>query len=156
MVKRGEKLRICLAASAGGHLSQLLKIADSWRRYETFCITTSDLVRGKLKKYGKVYAVGECNREHPLRVISVLIRCINIILHERPKVVISTGAAVGCIVCFLGKLSGAKIVWVDSITNVKKISLSGRMVRYIASLFFVQWPHLVQKHKDVEYVGEVT
>jgi len=113
------KMKICLIASAGGHLTQLLKLSESWQCYKTFCVTTSDVVREKLQKYGKVYIVGECNREHPFRVISVFIRCINVILRERPNVVISTGAAAGCIVCFLSKLLGAKVIWLDSITNVE-------------------------------------
>jgi UDP-N-acetylglucosamine:LPS N-acetylglucosamine transferase len=76
-------------------------------------------------------------------------------LRERPGVVISTGAAVGCIVCFLAKTTGAEIVWIDSITNIERLSLSGRMVRYIASLFLVQWPELAAQYRNVEYVGEV-
>jgi len=84
-----------------------------------------------------------------------MIRCINVILRERPDVVISTGAAAGCIVCFLGKLLGARVVWIDSITNVERISLSGRMVRYIANLFLVQWPKLAEQYNNVEYVGAV-
>lgn len=153
MVKREKKYRVCLTASAGGHTSQLLKLSESWRGYDTFWITTTDVLRQKLQKYGKVYVVGECNREHPLRVILVLMRCINVILRERPNVVISTGAAVGCIVCFLGKLLGAKLVWIDSITNVERISLSGRMVRYIADIFLVQWPELADRYKKIEYAG---
>jgi len=148
-------MKICICASSGGHLSQLLKLADTWKDYETFCVTTTDVVRAKLERYGKTYVVGESNREHPLQVIAVFTRCINGILHERPDVVISTGAAVGCIVCFLGKLLGAKVVWVDSITNVERISLSGRMVRHIADLFLVQWPELAQKYNNVEYIGAV-
>ena len=97
----------------------------------------------------------ECNREHPMRVITVLFQCVRVILRERPDVVLSTGAAAGCIVCFLGKLIGAKVVWIDSITNVERISLSGRMVRYVADLFLVQWPDLASQYKSVEYVGEV-
>jgi UDP-N-acetylglucosamine:LPS N-acetylglucosamine transferase len=85
----------------------------------------------------------------------VLLRCIKIVLREKPRVVISTGAAVGCIACFLGKLVSAKIVWIDSITNVERISLSGRMVKHIADLFLVQWPDLASQYKSVEYVGEV-
>lgn len=150
-----KKLLICLTASAGGHLSQLLEVNESWKGYDTFCITTVSVVREKLQKYGNVYVVGECNREHPLRVFWVLIRCINVILRERPDVVISTGAAVGCIMCFLGKLLGARVVWLDSIANVERISLSGRMVRYIADLCLVQWPELEQRYKNVEYVGAV-
>ena len=48
---------------------------------------------------------------------------------------------------------GAKVVWIDSITNVERISLSGRMVRYVADLFLVQWPELAGRYKKVEYVG---
>jgi UDP-N-acetylglucosamine:LPS N-acetylglucosamine transferase len=150
-----KQLRICLAASAGGHISQLLKLAACWNGYETFCVTTTEVVRDNLGKLGEVYVVGECNRQHPIRVITVFMRCICIIFKERPDVVISTGAAAGCMLCFLGKIIGAKVVWVDSITNVERISLSGRMVRYIADLFLVQWPELAGRYKKVEFIGTV-
>lgn len=155
MVKGEKKYRLCLTASAGGHTSQLLKLSESWRGHDTFWITTTDVLKQKLQQYGEVRVVGECNREHPLRVIRVLIRCINIILRERPNVVISTGAAAGCITCFISKLLGARIVWVDSITNVERVSLSGRMVRHIADLFLVQWPELSEQYSNVEYVGAI-
>jgi UDP-N-acetylglucosamine:LPS N-acetylglucosamine transferase len=148
-------LRVCLAASAGGHISQLLKVVNDWKGYETFCITTTEVMRDKLNKFGNVYVVGECNREHLLQVVLVLMRCVKVILRERPDVVISTGAAVGCITCFLGKLLGAKIVWLDSVTNVERISLSGRLVQPIADLFLVQWPELTTKYKNIEYIGAV-
>ena len=150
-----KQLKICLAASAGGHISQLLKLAASWNGYETFCVTTTEVVRNKLRKSGEVYVVGECNRQHPIRVIMVLLRCLRIVFRERPDVVISTGAAAGCMWCFLGKMIGAKVVWIDSITNVKRISLSGRMVRYVADLFLVQWPELAGRYKKIEFVGTV-
>lgn len=147
--------KICLVASSGGHLSQLLKLSESWKRHKTFCVTTTDVVGRKIQEFGKVYVVGECNRNHLIRVIKVLFRCIRIVLRERPDVLISTGAAPGCMVCFLSKIIGAKVVWIDSITNIEKMSLSGRMVRYIADLFLVQWPELAEKYKNVEYVGAV-
>ena len=61
----------------------------------------------------------------------------------------------GCIACYLGKLLGARVIWVDSITNVERLSLSGRLVRYIADLFLVQWPELAERYRNVEYVGEL-
>lgn len=149
------KLKICLAASAGGHLSQLLKLRGSWKGYETFCVTTKEVMREMLRQHGKVYVVGECNRQHPIQVLKVLLRCIRIVSRERPDVAISTGAAVGCIMCFLGKLLGTKVVWIDSITNVERISLSGRMVRYIADLFLVQWVELTERYSNVEYAGAI-
>jgi UDP-N-acetylglucosamine:LPS N-acetylglucosamine transferase len=149
------KTKICLAASSGGHLSQLLRLADCWQGHEVFFVTTSNVVKNELLKYGSVYVVGECNRQQPLRVFKVLFSCIRIIFREKPRVVISTGAACGCIMSFLAKATGARIVWIDSITNVERISLSGRMVRYIADLFLVQWPDLVRGNGNIEYVGAI-
>ncbi len=155
MVDGAKKLRVCLVSSAGGHTSQLLELAESWKESRPCWVTTGDVIKERLSKYGKVYVVGECNRRQPLRVLLVLLRCMRIALRERPDVVISTGAAAGCMVCFLSKLFGAKIVWIDSITNVYRLSLSGRLVRLIADLFLVQWPELAEKYPKVEYVGAV-
>jgi UDP-N-acetylglucosamine:LPS N-acetylglucosamine transferase len=149
------KLKICLAASAGGHLTQLLKLAKSWAGCDIFFATTGEAVRDELAKSGTVYVVGECNRRRLLKTIKVFWQCVKIVLKERPDVVISTGAAAGCMICFLGKLAGAKVLWVDSITNTEKLSLSGRMVRHIADLFLVQWPELAARYKNVEYVGTI-
>jgi len=136
-------------------MSELLKLANSWKEYEVFWITTTTVVADKLCKSGKVYAVGESNREHLIKVIKALTRCTKIIFSERPDVVISTGASVGCMTCFLGKLFRAKVVWIDSITNVEQISLSGKMVRYVADLFLVQWSELTERYRNIEYVGTV-
>jgi UDP-N-acetylglucosamine:LPS N-acetylglucosamine transferase len=154
MKNRGP-LKICLVASAGGHLTQLRRVAKAWTGYSTFWITSTAVVCNALNGGGNVYVVGECNREHLGRVVLVFFRCLRAILKERPGVVISTGAAPGCIAVLLGKLVGAKIVWLDSITNVEHLSLSGRMVRPFADLFLVQWPELADKYHHVEYVGEV-
>jgi UDP-N-acetylglucosamine:LPS N-acetylglucosamine transferase len=148
-------MKICLVASAGGHLSQLLKIVPPVEEYDALVITTSETVRKNTTRFGTVHVVGECNRQHRLQVIKVFFRCLGILRRERPDVVLSTGAAAGCICCFLGKLMGARIVWVDSITNVDRLSLSGRMVRHIADLFLVQWPDLARKYRGTEYVGTI-
>jgi len=148
-------MKICLAGSAGGHLSQLLKIASAWSGYEVCWITTTEVVRASLGEQGNVHVAGECNRQHPVRVLRVFLRCLRILRRERPDVVISTGAAPGCMAAILGHLAGAKVIWLDSITNVNRLSLSGRLVRPFADLFLVQWPALARKYRGVEYVGAV-
>jgi UDP-N-acetylglucosamine:LPS N-acetylglucosamine transferase len=149
------RVKVCLAASAGGHLSQLRKVADAWSGMTTFWVTTGSMVSDSLGENGRVYAVGECNRDHPFRVMGVLFRCIRIVLRERPAIVISTGAAPGCLMCFLGKLLGAKVIWLDSITNVEQLSLSGRLIRPFADLLLVQWPELAARYPKAEYIGAV-
>lgn len=151
----GNHLKIALVASSGGHLTQLLKLRDVWQGHDAFFIVTTDVVKEKLGVDKRVYVSGECNRQNLFKVVKVFLRSVRAMRRERPDVVLSTGAAVGCISCFVGKWFGARIVWVDSITNVNCMSLSGRLVRGIADLCLVQWPLLVQKYKRTEYVGDV-
>lgn len=148
-------MRICIAASAGGHLTQLLKVSDSWQSYDSFFVTTTEVVRDKLNHYRTVYIVGECNRQQPLQVLTVLYKCLRVIIKEKPDVVISTGAAPGFIVCLIGRVFRAKIVWLDSIANTDRLSLSGRMIRPFADLILSQWPEIAREHRNVEFCGQV-
>lgn len=150
-------MKIALVASAGGHLNELLKLEGAWEGREAFFVTTVEVVAKELgERYGsKVYVVGESNHKHPLKVARTLLRCARIILREHPDVIMSTGAAHGCVMCALGKAMGARVVWVDSIANVDRPSLSGRIVRHFADLFIVQWPDLVKRWHPAEYHGEI-
>jgi len=147
--------RICLVASAGGHLSQLLLLQPAWKGCQVVCVSTGQMVQEKLKAIGKTYIVGECNREHPLKTFGVLLKCLKVVLIERPDVVLSTGAAAGFLMCFWGKLFGAKVIWIDSIANARKLSMSGRMVRPFADLILSQWSDVAVRYRNVEYAGEV-
>ena len=154
MVKE-KKIKICLTASAGGHLVQLLRLRKSWEGFETFYVSTVEVVKDRLSQAGQVYIVGECNREHPFHTVKVLWRCFRVILRERPGVVISTGAAPGFLMCFIARLFGAKIIWIDSIANVKRLSMSGKMIRPFCHLFLTQWEELQNVSKRIEYAGSV-
>lgn len=155
MPKQRKKLRICLAASAGGHLSQLLRLSKSWEKYDIFYVSTLESVTKKFQKTSRFYVTGECNREHPIRSLLVLKNCIRIILKEKPDVIISTGAAPPCLLCLIGKLARAKIVWIDSIANVERLSLSGRIIRPFADLILAQWSELAVRYNNVEHIGAV-
>jgi len=154
-MKTRDNIKICLAVSAGGHASQLLKLEPCWRGRECFSITTSPAVEEQLAKFGRVYVVSESNRARPLTTLKVLVSCVRIVLKEKPDFVISTGAAVGCIAGFIAKLIGTRIIWVDSIANVDKLSLSARLIRPFADLVLTQWPDVALKYKSVEYKGHV-
>ena len=146
-------MKICLAASAGGHLAQLLKLSESWKNHEVFYVSTLHSVTQKLQGLGRFYVTGECNREHPTRALLVLKNCIKIILQEKPDVIISTGAAPPCLLCLIGKFFSVKIVWIDSIANIDRLSLSGRLILPLSDLILSQWPEVAKKYKRVEYAG---
>lgn len=148
---------VALVASAGGHLDELLRLEWAWRRHQHFFVTTGVTAAAELVKRSgaTIYVLGEANREHPLRLLRMLWSLLVIFLRERPAVVVSTGAAAGCLMCLLARLANRSVVWVDSIANVDRPSLSGRIVRYVADLFLVQWPELVKRYPKARYVGEL-
>ena len=136
-------------------LLKLLEMSESWPQPPTFCVTTLDELAGRLAQQGPVYVIGECNRWHPLKTMGVLLRSLKVVIKERPDVVVTTGSLPLAMVCLFGKLFGAKIVWIDSIANVERLSMSGLIVRHFADLFLTQWPELAQQYKNVEYVGAI-
>ena len=155
MVKDKQKGKVVIAASAGGHLSQLLMLEPVWAGRPVVCVSTGPMVREKLETLGTTYIVGECNRQHGFKTVAVMMRCLRVVVRERPDVIISTGAAVGFLTCFWGKLFGAKVIWIDSIANTNRLSMSGRMVRRFADLIVSQWPEVAARYDRVEYAGEV-
>jgi hypothetical protein len=149
------RTKICIAASAGGHLAEILKTAPAWDGCDVFFVTSDESARGDLRGRGDVRVVGDANRFRPLRAAAVLFRCLQIMFRERPDAVFSTGALPGCLACLAGRLVGAKVVWLDSFTNIDKLSLSGRIVKPFADLFLVQWPELAERCPGAEHVGSV-
>ena len=58
---------------------------------------------------------------------------------ERPDLIISSGAAVSVPFFYLGKLFGAKLIYVEVFDRIDKPTMSGKMVYPIADKFIVQW-----------------
>lgn len=147
--------KICLAASAGGHLTQLLRLVKCCREYDTVFVSTSSVVASVLSELGKTYIIGECNRIRPFKSIKVLIRSIAIIKNEKPDYILSTGSGPCCILCLTAKIFGARVIWVDSIANIERLSLSGKIIRPFADLFLTQWPELADVKTKIEFQGTV-
>jgi beta-1,4-N-acetylglucosaminyltransferase len=71
------------------------------------------------------------------------LRAAGRILRERdPAVIVSTGAGLALPFFILGRLQRRKLVYVESITRVEQLGLTGRLVYPLADSFFVQWAGL--------------
>lgn len=136
-----KRSNILAVASGGGHWVQLLRLRPAFEGHRVAFVT----VRASYKTdVGDVpfYLVNDATRWDKLGLVRMCLRLLLIILRERPKVIISTGAAPGYFAIRFGKLLGARTVWLDSIANVEEVSMTGRLVRKHADLWLTQWPHL--------------
>lgn len=78
------------------------------------------------------------------------------ILHkERPDLIISAGAAVAVPFFLVGKLLGAKCVFVEVFDRVNKPTMTGRLLNGITDLFVVQWPEQLKVYKHAVNLGSI-
>jgi UDP-N-acetylglucosamine:LPS N-acetylglucosamine transferase len=150
-----KKLTICVVASPGGHLTQIMRISRAWEGYSAFYVSTSLTAANFLAKQGRFFIIEESGRGRIFNTIKCFFQCLRIIIKEKPNVIISGGSGCGSFLCIIGKMFGAKTLWLDSIANVDRMSLSGRVTRPFVDLFIVQWPKHADKYRDVQYKGQV-
>ena len=131
-------------------MSRLLPAFD---RCDVAYLTTIESYRSHVGG-ARFYVVRDANLNTKLRLLWMAVRVALVLLWERPDVVVSTGAAPGYLAVRLGKLLGARTIWIDSMANAEKLSLSGRRVGAHADLWLTQWPHLAGPHGP-HYVGAV-
>ncbi len=147
------QLKVLAVASSGGHWIELLRLVSVLAEYQVVFVTPVSPAREEVGA-ARVHVIGDANRWTKLAMIGLVGKLASIVVRERPDVVLSTGAAPGCISLCLGKLLGARTIWVDSIANAEHLSLSGRLVGTFADLWLTQWPHLA-KPRGPAYGGKV-
>ena len=58
---------------------------------------------------------------------------------EKPDLIISCGAAVAVPFFYLGKMMGAKLIYIEVFDRIDKPTMTGKMVYPIVDKFVVQW-----------------
>ncbi|MGH3076475.1 MAG: PssD/Cps14F family polysaccharide biosynthesis glycosyltransferase [Gaiellales bacterium] len=132
--------RVLLVCSPGGHLLQMWRLEPAWRDAERSWVTLDSAdARYLLRDERKHYAQGPTNRS--LRALLANLRLAwSLVRQERPQAIVSTGAALAVPFFLAGKLFGARLIYVESLTRIEGLSLTGRIVDPLADVFFVQWP----------------
>ena len=146
------KPKALAVASSGGHWMQLLRLIPALDGYEIVFVTVLESYRRQVSN--KIYVVRDANRWNRFGLITLAARMAWIVRREKPDVVVSTGAAPGYFAVLFGHVFGARTIWVDSIANVERLSLSGRLAGKHADLWLTQWPHLARTSGPL-YAGAV-
>jgi hypothetical protein len=133
---RIEPRRTCLAYSPGGHLAELERATAGIVFLDCYHVTFAN---GRAPPPGaRVRHVCHPRRSVPRTLLNTL-QSLLILARERPRLIISTGADVAVPTLILGKLMGARIVFIETGGTLRP-SLAGRLVHPFADLFLVQWP----------------
>lgn len=149
--------RICLAASGGGHVRQILDLKPFWQNHDYYLVTEPTALGHSLAgehptRFVDHFAFGQARIASKATLAMSGVRnmwaSLKHILRERPDVVISTGAGSALFTALFGRLTGAKFVLIESFARVRAPSLFGRMSHRFANKVIVQseglkarWPH---------------
>ena len=78
-----------------------------------------------------------------------------ILKEEGPDCVISTGVGVSVPFIYIAWALGIQTIYVESLTRIKDLPLSGRLVYPIVDHIYVQWPEFAEKYGKAQFKGQV-
>jgi len=133
----------------------MLALEPAWRGMERTWVTLPGADVGYLLAEEAVtLGHGPTNRS-VRRLIANLGLAWKLLRRDRPDAILSTGAGLAVPFFLVGKLLGIRLVYVESVTRIETISLSGRLVYRLADRFFVQWPQAAVGRGRAVYAGSV-
>ena len=146
---------VLLVASNGGHLLQLLQLADLWPQERRHWVTfeKSDAV-SLLAGEKTTWAHHPTNRNVPnlIRNFGLALRLVH---RRNVAAIVTTGAGVAVPFVIVGRIVGINVVYIESMARITSPSLTGRMVYPFADTFIVQWPGLQRFFKRARSFGTV-
>lgn len=137
--------RVVAISSGGGHWVQLLRLRKAFEGCDVLFVTVNESYRSQIHD-ARFQVVPDSNQWNKFSLLKTAFAVFVLMLRERPDVVISTGAAPGYFGLRIGKMFGAKTIWVDSVANAEELSLSGKKIASYADLYLTQWPHLASEN----------
>jgi len=147
-----KRRKILAIASPGGHWVQLCRLIPAFSESDVVYACTYNKA-SELSDDDNYYVIGDISRDSMQRIFSVISGIIKILKKEKPTIIITTGALPGLITILLGRFYGIKTIWLDSIANSEKVSMSGKIASYLAHNCFTQWEGLADER--IKYVGRV-
>lgn len=153
--------KVLFISSTGGHLNELMQLAPLFDKYNYHIITEKDKSTQSLKskyqekisylKYGsrkKVFT-------YPFVFLFNCFKSLYYYIKIRPRYIVTTGTHTAVPMCYLGKLFGSKIIFIETFANIDTKTLSGKLVYPIANLFIVQWEEMLKLYPKAILGGSI-
>ena len=152
-MKRNKRPKILAISSGGGHWIQMLRLRPAFAGARVTYATVSRDAEDDVAGAG-FYVFPDANRDRKVALIMQILKIAWIVFRVRPDVVITTGASCGYVAIRFARLLGSRTLFMDSIANAEKMSLSAQLAERHVNMLLTQWPHLADP-KGPQYHGSV-
>ncbi len=148
-------MKICFVGSSGGHLTHLYMLKPFWKDKERFWVTFDKADARSLLEGERVYpAYYPSNRSIKALAINT-VRAIRILHKEKPDLIVSSGAAPAIPFFWLGKLTGAKTIYIEVFDRIDKPTISGKVCYPVTDMFIVQWEEMKKVYPKAVNLGSI-
>ena len=149
---------VLFISSTGGHLNELLQLKPLIDKYDSYVITEKTKSNLSLKnKFDNVGYLVYGTKKNLFKYLFVfsfnIIKSLYYYLRIRPDVVVTTGTHTAVPMCYIGKIFGSKIIFIETFANSKTKTVAGKIVYPIADTFIVQWESMLELYPKAIYAG---
>ncbi len=137
----GRRTRILAIASGGGHWIQLLRLIPAFEGSDVSFASVHAASASQVPG-ADFHSFRDASRKDWWRAFGSSIDVARIIARVRPDVIVTTGALPPLVAIVIGRLIGARTLWIDSVANSEKLSSSGWVASKLAHRTVTQWPDL--------------
>lgn len=156
-MKEKKKMKLCFAASSGGHFEQIAMLKPLMEKYPSFIVTEKTMYEAGIKGQ-KMYYLYQVNRKDKKCFFLLLlnaIKSLGIIIKEKPDVVITTGVLAMIPICLLCKLFRKKVIYIESFAKVSSPTETGRLMYKLADRFYIQWESMKKFYPKAINMGGI-
>lgn len=150
--------KVLFISSTGGHLNELMQLAPLFEKYDSYLITEkTKSTKGLKNKYKHVNYLIYGTRKNLFiyffKFIYNIIKSLVLYIYIRPKAIVTTGTHTAVPMCYIGRLFGSNVIYIETFANSKTKTLSGKIVYPIATTFIVQWESMLELYPKAIYGG---
>ena len=133
----------------------LYMLKPFWKDKERFWVTFDKEDARSLLQGERIYpAYYPSNRSLKALIINTY-RAFKLLHREKPDIIISSGAAPAIPFFYIGKLAGAKTIYIEVFDRIDKPTLSGRLCYPVTDKFIVQWAEMKKVYPKAICLGSI-
>ena len=148
-------MKVALVGSSGGHLTHFYMLKPFWQDKERFWVTFDKQDAQSILKDEKMYPCHYPTNRNIKNLIKNTILAWKVLRKEKPDLIISSGAAVAVPFFYLGKLFGAKLIYIEVFDRIDKPTMTGKMVYPIVDKFIVEWEEMKKVYPKAINLGSI-
>ena len=88
-------------------------------------------------------------------MICNLFLSLKIFLKEKPNFIICTGVLAMIPMCLIVKITGGKLIYIESFAKVTSPTETGKLLYKFADKFYVQWESMLEFYPKANYLGGI-